>query len=103
VKRIAQNIKLIRKKKGLTQEQVAERAGISVKFLSDLERGVKRAGTSTVVSLSKALSEPICSLLDEERCPFQDDGLACKLVKLLAGRRAGDIDKAMRVIKIILE
>lgn len=45
-----------RKRVGLTQEQLAERAGMSVRGISDLERGVNRAPyRSTVTRLADAL------------------------------------------------
>ncbi|MGH3157692.1 MAG: helix-turn-helix domain-containing protein, partial [Streptosporangiaceae bacterium] len=40
---------------GLTQQELAQRAGLSVRALSDLERGVSRPHRKTVTSLTDAL------------------------------------------------
>jgi transcriptional regulator with XRE-family HTH domain len=52
---------------GLTQEALAERAGISVRGLSDLERGARRAPRrDTLLRLTEALD-----LSEQERTVFQ--------------------------------
>src|SRR5438067_5925941 len=56
-----------RRERGLTQEALAERAGVSVRALSDLERGAKhRPRRDTVALLAEALA-----LSAEERATFE--------------------------------
>ena len=56
-----------RKRSGLTQEQLAERAGLSVRGISDLERGVNQAPyRSTVTRLADALA-----LRDDDRAALE--------------------------------
>ena len=53
---------------GLTQEELAERARISVRAISDLERGVRRAphkDTLRLLAEALNLSEDDCALLFE--------------------------------------
>ena len=45
----------LRKSKNLTREQLAERAGISVQFLADIERGRKNMTVTTLRNLASAL------------------------------------------------
>ena len=45
----------LRKSKNLTREQLAERAGISVQFLADIEKGRKNMTVTTLRNLASAL------------------------------------------------
>ena len=45
-----------RTKKGLTQEQLSSEAGVSNRFLQDIEAGEKMASMVTIFKLSKALN-----------------------------------------------
>lgn len=59
--RIRRQRKLLR----LTQDQLAERAGISVSFLGHIERGTRKAGLETLVQLANALGMSTDVLLQE--------------------------------------
>ena len=49
-------IKEVREKRGMTQEELSEKSGISRTTISDLENGkIKNTSASTMVSISKAL------------------------------------------------
>lgn len=52
-----------RKRQKLTQEELADRAGISVVFLSDIERGVENVSLETIAKLSKGFGQRIGELL----------------------------------------
>jgi len=52
---LAQNLKRHRKAQGLSQEELAHRAGIDRTYVSSLERSVYAAGIDVVDSLAKAL------------------------------------------------
>lgn len=58
---LGRNIRAARKKKGLTQEQLAEAANISVSFLGHIERGTRVLSVETLVRLADAL---MCSIDD---------------------------------------
>ena len=49
-------LRLARQESGLTQEELAERARLSCRAVSDLERGVKRPRRDTVMLLAEALA-----------------------------------------------
>lgn len=64
----AQLLKRCRADAGLTQEELAERAGLSARAISDLERGINRTPfTSTMERLAQALELPA-----PERSLFED-------------------------------
>lgn len=54
-KLVGQNFQRIRKEKGLTQEQIAEKTGFSQQYLSDLERGRRNPTIITLYELAQAL------------------------------------------------
>ncbi len=59
-KLIGSNIKTVRKKRHLTQEQLSEMVGISTNFLACIETGVRRGSFETYVNIANAL----CTTLD---------------------------------------
>jgi len=52
-----------RLRRGETQGDVAARAGLSISYLSDIERGARSVPTKTALSIAKALSVPVAALL----------------------------------------
>lgn len=53
---ISDNIKSLREKRGLTQEELAELAGISVSHLSKIEANIRRVGMKTYIRLLNILT-----------------------------------------------
>ena len=53
---IGQRIQKIRKERGLTRENLAEKAEISTKFLYEVERGKKGISAESILKISVALS-----------------------------------------------
>ena len=49
----------LRKQKGMTQEQLAEEALVSVDFLSLIERGINAPSFDTLEKLARALDVPV--------------------------------------------
>ena len=47
---IGKNIRLARLSSNITQEQLAEKSGLSVRYISQLERGLAFGGPSTIIS-----------------------------------------------------
>ncbi|MEN5278794.1 helix-turn-helix transcriptional regulator [Brucella sp. TWI432] len=60
---VGDNFARIRKEKGLTQEQVAERSGFSQQYLSSLERGQRNPTIITIYELSLALGTTYSNLI----------------------------------------
>ena len=55
-KSIGKKIKLARSKTNYTQETLAEKASLSPRFVSQLERGISFGSATTVVNLCRALN-----------------------------------------------
>ncbi|VVT10707.1 helix-turn-helix domain-containing protein [Erythrobacter sp. EC-HK427] len=54
-KLVGDNCARLRKAKGWTQEQLAERSGFSQQYLSDLERGERNPTIVTIYEIAQAL------------------------------------------------
>jgi transcriptional regulator with XRE-family HTH domain len=68
-KLIGSNFARIRREKGLTQEQVEERSGLSQQYLSSLERGRRNPTIVTVHELAQALGVSHLDLLKPDGPP----------------------------------
>jgi len=63
-KLIGMRIKEIRRSKGLSQEQLAEKADINSKYLSRMERGTENPTLDMLIKLSKALEVEMWEMFD---------------------------------------
>jgi transcriptional regulator with XRE-family HTH domain len=84
---LGKNIKLFRFHRELSQADLAEKAGISIPFLSDIERGNKWPYPETLTSLAKALNIEVFELFKPEGVP--DD------IKILMSRFSEDISRTL--------
>lgn len=62
-KRLGQRLKEQRHRRGLTQQELAERAGLTTAFLSYLENGSRKGSMDAYLSLSAALGLELEALL----------------------------------------
>lgn len=66
---IGNRMRQVRKSHNMSREQLAERAGVSSKFIYEIERGMKGMSAETVSKIAKALGETCDFLIngqDEE-------------------------------------
>lgn len=103
IKAFAENIRSVRLRKKLTQEYVAERAGINPKYLGEIERGLKSPTAHVVYKLARALTVPVCAIISLETCPCSDVGVSQEVAAVLAGRRVKDIRKAVKMLEVLFE
>ena len=98
-KELGKKIREIRKIKGLTQEELGEKANLNYKFVGELERGKVNVSLDSLVRISKALEiyigdlfrkgeEPILKIAVKEKNPFtkfssQDLQLIKKALRIL--------------------
>jgi transcriptional regulator with XRE-family HTH domain len=61
--RFATNVRRLRAKKSLSQKALADKVGISVSYVSMLERGQRSPPLETIEKMAKALSVPPATLL----------------------------------------
>ena len=61
--RFASNVRRLREKKKLSQKALADKVGISVSYVSMLERGQRSPPLETIEKMAKALGVPPAALL----------------------------------------
>ena len=90
--RMGARLRQLRLARRLTQEQLAERAGLSYKFLGELERGRANPTLTTLGSLSDALNVRLVDLLalDTER-------------PRLSPRQASQVREALASLETLVE
>jgi transcriptional regulator with XRE-family HTH domain len=77
-------IKFCRLQLGLTQPQLAERAGVSASYLSILERGKRDPSFSTIEKIARALALPLSLLIFIATDPSEISGLPLELTEKLS-------------------
>ena len=92
---LARRIRGLRERRGLTQEELAERSGISVSFASLLERGERSPSYETLVQVAGALGVPLAELFRVE----EDEAGAHRLVELARARQLtrAEVDRLLAV------
>lgn len=61
---LGKQIKFLRENAHLTQEKLAEKAGISLDYLGKNEVHINKPGLKTLIKISNALSVPLKTLFD---------------------------------------
>ena len=72
---LSENIKIIRKSKGLSQEELAERLNVVRQTVSKWEQGLSVPDADLLVSISEVLGVPVSTLLGEAAAPVAEDDL----------------------------
>ena len=72
---LSENIKIIRKSKGLSQEELAERLNVVRQTVSKWEQGLSVPDADLLVSISEVLGVPVSTLLGEAAAPAAEDDL----------------------------
>lgn len=65
-KLVGANVARLRRERGLTQEEVAERSGFSQQYLSSLERGRRNPTIITLYELAQALGVSHVALVEPD-------------------------------------
>jgi transcriptional regulator with XRE-family HTH domain len=63
-KALGNNIKSLREKHNLTQEQLAEKSGLSLDYIGKIEVCINKPGFRSLIKISKALNIHIKELFD---------------------------------------
>jgi len=78
---LGKNIKFIRTEKGLTQAVLAEKASISIIFLSSIERGTKYPKADILARISQVLEVEVFELFKGDLVPSDSKKLVTHLSK----------------------
>ena len=85
---LGKRIKALRKLKGLTQEELGEKSGLSYKFIGEIERGEVNPSLNSLRQIAKSLDLPVRELFPQAKeilpqFSSQDIQLIKKVLKLL--------------------
>ena len=97
-RRLGARLRALRDARGLTQEQLGEKAGISWHFLSSIERGRKGATTDTLAKLASLLDVTLSELFLGVDKPLPKE--TKRLETALAGKPP---DAQRRILRILTE
>lgn len=104
---LSENIKAIRKSKGLSQEELAVKLNVVRQTVSKWEQGLSVPDSELLVSLSEALETPVSTLLGETVTEPQADDLKAiseklEIINLQLAKRQADRRRAAHLLFIIL-
>ena len=85
LKALAERIRVWRKRQAMTQSDLAQRSGISVSFISMIERAERSPSYETLFEVARSLDVPISELFRGEGEPAVDDGYFRVLVDFARG------------------
>lgn len=101
---IARQLRLRRLQAGLTIEDLADAAGISVSFLAYLETNKKKPSLATVAKIAAALNVPVSELFNEKTVP----NVACekqktlnRVLKLLQNQSPENTDMILAIVTVL--
>ncbi|HCO93203.1 MAG TPA: transcriptional regulator [Phycisphaerales bacterium] len=66
IERIGLNITIIRERRGLTQEKLAELAGLHRAYIGQIERAEKNIGLKNLEKIANGLNVSVRTLLDNQ-------------------------------------
>ena len=99
--RIGRQVQQIRKRKGLSQADLAEDTGMSVAYISHIETGIKKASLESVVKIANALGVTVDQILSgnqtNNRAEYQSE--LGELMKDCSGYERGVIHDIAKAVK----
>ena len=104
---LKENIKLIRKSKGLSQEELAIKLNVVRQTISKWEQGLSVPDAEMLISLSEVFETPVSTLLGEKISEFKVDDLKAiseklEIINLQLSQRKKDRRKIVHWMQISL-
>ncbi|OXM85235.1 helix-turn-helix domain-containing protein [Paenibacillus rigui] len=92
---IGKRIQQLRKEKGITLTELAERAGVAKSYISKLERDIqKNPSIQFVEKIASVLNVPMESLIDQEdRVPMEDPDIDQEWYQIIKEAMTSGVDK----------
>ncbi|MCL2277040.1 MAG: helix-turn-helix domain-containing protein [Treponema sp.] len=96
------NLKYFRKEKKLSQEQLSEKVDITVKHLSEVERGIVFASSSLMEKLSEKLGIPIFAFFLTDNGIYYDNIMLARIEKEIINNIESTMDNIKKQFLINL-
>lgn len=100
IKLLGERVRYIRKEQGLSQEQLGEKAGLSEKYIGQVERGEKNLTIDSLFKISRGLNLALEELFRSLDPIVREDDLG-RLLNLLDKRPKADHAMILNVAKVI--
>lgn len=101
--KLGEKIKLIRKSKGISQEELASTLKINRNFLSRIETGKSEPTASILKNIAKLFNIDLNSLLDVKNIPTDSDDKIKYITENCKNSNEKDIDFIIRIISVMKE
>ena len=101
--KLGEKIKLIRKSKGISQEELASTLKINRNFLSRIETGKSEPTASILKNIAKLFNIDLNSLLDVKRIPTNSDDKIKYITENCKNLDDKDMDFIIRIISVMKE
>ena len=98
---IGNNLLLLRKKRGLTQAELAEKAGLSDRTYADIERGTVNMRLQTLLKICEALNVLPNDILSSNDIDVKEDQK--KIIERLKGCAVSNQETAIKLVKVYLD
>lgn len=99
---LGKRIQLLRRRAGLTQEQLAERTGLSLKHLGELERGRANPTFSSLENLASSLDVPLVAMLDFEHEGMAPERIREELELMIGSATDNDLKIIYRIVRALV-
>ncbi|SHN51962.1 helix-turn-helix domain-containing protein [Desulfovibrio litoralis] len=98
--RLGKRIRALRISRDLSQEQLAERSGMSAKYLGEVERGVGNISIELLTNLASELGITITEIVDydHEQSPQQ---LTEEIISMVKQLKSKDAQLVYRMLKVL--
>jgi transcriptional regulator with XRE-family HTH domain len=93
---LGRNIKLLRTRRGITQAVLAEKANISIIFLSSVERGTKYPRPDILARLAKALEVEVFELFKGDLAPSDVRELISRLSAEITDKVSSSLEEIFK-------
>ena len=103
---LGQRLRVLRTQRGLSQERLGLRSGLSGKFIGEVERGEKSISVDSLYHVAVALEIPLRHLTDVRpgrRAAVPSEEAERLFAMVCAHRRPADVRKALQVVRAMLE
>lgn len=102
LKLVGAKVRAIRKRRGLTQEQLAEMIDTQHSYIGYVERGEQNVTLITLEKIANALKVDSCSLFDYEELSGRNPKIF-SIVEFLSDKSDHDLEKAFLILKQVFK
>jgi transcriptional regulator with XRE-family HTH domain len=101
-KRLGRRLQRLRRLRGLTQEQLAERIDINPKYLSSVERGEENPTLDLLLRLGEGLQVELPELFQYAQEGESRDRLRQQMERLVANLSEEELRRVVRVLEALI-